>query len=122
MIGYVTVGTNDLARAVAFYDSLFASLGGTRVFEDERMVAWGFGPVGAGFCVCVPYDGKPATVGNGVMVALAMSSKVQVDDVYRLALKLGAQDEGAPGPRTSWMYAAFFRDLDGNKLEAYYMY
>ena len=121
MIGYITVGTNDLPRAASFYDKLFANIGGKRVLEDDRAVGWSFGPTGAAFGVCEPFDRKPATVGNGTMVALSMSNKVSVDALHRLALSLGAADDGAPGPRRQGFYAAYFRDLDGNKLEVYFM-
>jgi catechol 2,3-dioxygenase-like lactoylglutathione lyase family enzyme len=121
MIGYVTLGTNDLPRAVAFYDRLFESIGGSRILEQERSVAWGFGPTAAAFGVIRPFDGKPATVGNGVMVSLAMTTPAKVDTLYRLALSLGATDEGAPGERGDRIYAAYFRDLDGNKLMIFFM-
>lgn len=71
--------------------------------------------------VIKPFDGKPATVGNGVMIALAASSKAQVDAIHRKALSLGAKDEGAPGPRMDGFYAGYFRDPDGNKLNAFFM-
>lgn len=121
MIGYVTVGTNDLPRAVSFYDKLFASIGGRRAHDDDRFVVWSFGPAGAGFGVCKPFDGKPATVGNGSMIALSMVNKAGVDTLHRLALSLGATDDGAPGLRSANYYAAFFRDFDGNKLQPYFM-
>jgi predicted lactoylglutathione lyase len=121
MVGYVTVGTNDIARASRFYDSLLAELGGKRAMENEGFVAWGAGPGGAMLCVIKPFDKKPATVGNGVMVALAARSKEQVDAVHRKALELGGKDEGAPGPRGDGFYAGYFRDLDGNKLNAFFM-
>jgi len=68
-----------------------------------------------------PFDGKPATVGNGVMVALAAASKAQVDAIHAKALALGGADEGAPGPRGPGFYAGYFRDLDGNKLNAFFL-
>lgn len=69
-----------------------------------------------------PYDGNAATVGNGVMVALVVMTPEQVDAMYAKALELGGTDEGAPGPRgDSGFYAAYFRDLDGNKLNAFCM-
>lgn len=120
MIGYITLGTNDLPRATAFYDKLFASIGGRRAYEAEGFVVWGFGPTGSGFGVCKTFDKKPATVGNGSMVGLSMTSNEGVDTLYRLALSLGATDEGAPGSRGVY-YAAFFRDLDGHKIQPYYM-
>ena len=112
MIGYVTVGTNNLPRALDFYDALFDSIGGSRILEEERSVAFG---------VTKPFNGEPASVGNGVMVALSMSSQKNVEAIYKLALTLGATDEGAPGPRGNNFYAAYFRDLDGNKLCAFFM-
>lgn len=121
MIGYVTVGTNDLPRALKFYDALFDSINGKRIMEMERGVAYGFGPAAAAFAVMQPFDGKPATVGNGVMIGLSMSSATKVDACHRLALSLGASDEGAPGKRDEHFYAAYFRDLDGNKICAFYM-
>ncbi len=121
MIGYVTLGTNDLARAARFYDELLGSIGAKRVFDMETFIAWGVGPDQPGLSVTKPFDGKPATVGNGVMVALAMDSTAKVDALYAKAIELGATDEGAPGPRGPGFYAGYFRDLDGNKLNAFFM-
>jgi predicted lactoylglutathione lyase len=121
MIGYVTVGTNDLKKAVAFYDELLGSIGASRFMESDRLVAWVTAPGTPGFSVCNPYDGNPATVGNGVMIALVVDSRDKVDALYNKALELGGTDEGAPGPRIDNFYAAYFRDLDGNKLNAFYM-
>jgi len=121
MIGYTTLGTNDLKRAAAFYDALLAELGAKRAMEMETFVAWATAPNTPMVAVIKPFDGKPATVGNGVMVALAASSKAQVDAVHKKALSLGGKDEGAPGPRGDGFYAGYFRDLDGNKLNAFFM-
>ncbi len=122
MIGYVTLGTNDLERAVAFYDELLALIGAGRFMETESFVAWGVSPDKPGLSVTRPYDGMAATVGNGVMVALAVKTIDQVDALYAKAMELGGTDEGAPGPRgDSGFYAAYFRDLDGNKLNAFCM-
>ena len=121
MIGYVTLGTNDLPRAVAFYDKLLGSLGAKHVWESEQGTAWGTGEHSPGLGIMKPYDGKPATRGNGTMVALAVDSKEKVDALYNLAMKLGATDEGKPGPRGEGFYAAYFRDLDGNKLNCFFM-
>jgi predicted lactoylglutathione lyase len=121
MIGYVTLGTNDIARAARFYDALLAELGAKRTMEAESFIAWGTAADAPMVSVIKPFDGKPATVGNGVMVALAAGSKAQVDAVHRKALELGGQDEGAPGPRGDGFYAGYFRDLDGNKLNAFFM-
>jgi len=122
MIGYVTLGTKDLKKAAAFYDKICGELGGGRFMENDRFIAWGTPGGGAGIGVTYPFDGKPQSVGNGVMVALAGKDKAQVDRLYQLALELGGTDEGAPGPRgDGGFYAAYFRDLDGNKLNAFVM-
>jgi predicted lactoylglutathione lyase len=121
MIGYVTLGTNDIARAARFYDALLAELGAKRAMEAESFIAWGTAPAAAMLAVIKPFDKNPASVGNGVMVALAASSKAQVDAIHRKALELGGRDEGAPGPRGDGFYAGYFRDLDGNKLNAFFM-
>lgn len=120
MIGYVTVGTNNLERATAFYDQLFAVIGAGRFMEEDTFVAWAVSPDAPGFAATIPYDGKPATVGNGTMVALAVDSKELVHAVYEKAMELGGTDEGPPGPRADNFYAGYFRDLDGNKLDVFW--
>jgi predicted lactoylglutathione lyase len=119
MIGYITLGTNDIARAARFYDALLADLGAKRVMEMDTFIAWASAPGSPMLCVIKPFDKKPATVGNGVMVSLSASSEKQVDAIHRKALELGAKDEGPPGPRGGF-YAAYFRDPDGNKLNAFF--
>ena len=121
MIGYVTLGTKDLARAAAFYDAIAKELGTGRMMETDQFIAWGTPGAGAGIGLTKPFDGKPASVGNGVMVALAAKDKAQVDRLHALALSLGGSCEGPPGPRGEGFYAAYFRDLDGNKLNAFVM-
>ena len=121
MIGYVTLGTNDLERAAQFYDQLLKEIGASRFMETESFIAWTVAPDKPALSVTKPFDGKPATVGNGMMVALAMRSPEQVDGFHRKAMELGATDEGAPGPRGEGFYAGYFRDLDGNKLNAFCM-
>ncbi len=120
MIGYVTLGTNDMARAAKFYDALLALFGAKRGYETERYVAWGTAPTAPMLLVIKPYDGKPATPGNGTMVSLAARSKADVDAVYKKALELGGKDEGPAGPRGDGFYAGYFRDLDGNKLAVFH--
>lgn len=120
MIGYVTLGTNDLARAAAFYDDLLALVGAARSWQTERGIAWGTGPAAPSLGVMKPFNGQPATVGNGVMVSLAVGSRDVVDAVHARALALGGADEGAPGDRGNGFYGAYFRDLDGNKLCAFH--
>ena len=120
MIGYVTLGTNDLPRAAAFYDALLSGIGAGRFMDSDRFVAWAVAPDKPALGVILPYDGKAATVGNGTMVALVVDSNAKVDAMHAKALALGGKDEGAPGPRgDSGFYAAYFRDLDGNKLNCY---
>jgi catechol 2,3-dioxygenase-like lactoylglutathione lyase family enzyme len=120
MIGYVTLGSNDIPRAAAFYDELLKLLGAGRFMESETMIAWAVSPGQPALGVIKPFDGKPASVGNGVMIALVVDSNDKVDAVYRKAIALGAKDEGAPGPRgLEGFYAAYFRDLDGHKLNCF---
>jgi predicted lactoylglutathione lyase len=120
MIGYVTLGTNDLQRAAAFYDALLGEIGAARFMESERLIAWAVTPDKPAIGVCTPYDGGPATAGNGTMIALVVDSNEKVDVLHRKAISLGARDEGAPGPRgMPGFYAGYFRDLDGNKLNCY---
>ncbi|HXK25946.1 MAG TPA: VOC family protein, partial [Myxococcota bacterium] len=119
MIGYVTLGTNDLDRAEKFYDALLAELGGKRVMTNERMRFYGSGPGQPMLAICKPHDGKRATSGNGTMVALAAGSQEAVDRVYKKAIALGATDEGAPGKRGEHFYGGYFRDADGNKFVAF---
>jgi predicted lactoylglutathione lyase len=122
MIGYVTLGTSDLVRAAAFYDAIAAELGTQRMFSTDRAIAWGTPGGAPGIGLTLPFDDQPATVGNGVMVALAASDTAQVDRLYALALAHGGSDEGAPGFRGDGeFYAGYFRDPDGNKLNAFVM-
>ncbi len=121
MIGYVTVGTNDLSRAIEFYEKLFGSIGATRIFEGENGVAWSNGPMSPGFGVMKPFNGQAATFGNGVMIAMVMDSKADVDKFYKTALALGATDDGPPGQRSDTFYAGYFRDFDNNKIAAFFM-
>ena len=115
MIGYVTLGTNDMDKALKFYDTVLAELGGARGFASDRMQAYTAkgGPM---LMVCTPYDKEAATVGNGTMVALAAPDRATVDKVHATALAAGAADEGAPGERIPTFYGAYFRDPDGNKF------
>src|ERR1700761_9637715 len=99
MIGYVTVGTNDLPRAAAFYDALLAELGARRMMGGDRFVAWSIRPDLPGFGVTLPFDERAATIGNGSMVALVVDSRDKVHALHAKALALGATDEGAPGER-----------------------
>ena len=121
MIGYVTLGTNDIERAAKFYDALLAELGASRLMDEEAFILWAT-PAGApGLSVIKPFDENAASIGNGVMVALEVKSKEEVDSFYKKAIELGASDEGPPGSRGEGSYAGYFRDPDGNKLNAYFM-
>ena len=121
MIGYVTLGTNDLPRAAAFYDALLGEQGASRLIETERYIFWGVSMQQPSVCLIKPFNGEPATVGNGHMVALVMNSRDKVDSLHAKALALGGSDEGAPGERGDGFYAGYFRDLDGHKLNAFCM-
>lgn len=121
MIGYITVGTNDLERAAKFYDVLAAEMGTDRMMESDSFIAWGTPGGGCGIAATKPYDGQAATVGNGVMVGFQACDTAQVDRLYALALAHGGSDEGPPGARGDSFYAGYFRDPDGNKLNAFVM-
>ncbi len=121
MIGYVTVGTNDMEKSAKYYDELLAGIGAKRFMEMETFIAWSNDPAACGFSITKPFDGSPATVGNGVMIALAVDSTDKVDALYAKAIELGGTDEGAPGARSDNFYAGYFRDLDGNKLNFFCM-
>lgn len=121
MIGYVCLGTNDLARAAAFYDPLLAELGAKRLWDMPTGIAWGVSMDKPSLGLLKPHDGNAATVGNGVMVALVVDSRDKVDRLYHKAIALGAKDEGPAGPRGDGFYAGYFRDPDGNKLNVFCM-
>ena len=127
MIGYVTLGSDNMPRARSFYDELFGSIGAKRIMEfgDEAggFTMWGTGFDKPGLAVTNPYNKQPAVAGNGNMTAIAMNSRANVDSFYGKALELGGTDEGPPGLRgdegPQAFYGAYFRDLDGNKLAAF---
>ena len=121
MIGYVTLGTNKFDDAAEFYDELLTVIGAGRVMEGDTFIAWTTGPKAPALSIIKPFDGKAASVGNGVMVAIAVDSREKVDALHAKALQLGGADEGAPGLRGGNFYAAYFRDLDGNKLNGFCM-
>ncbi len=121
MIGYVTLGTNKFDEAAKFYDELLAVIGAGRIMESDTFIAWATGPKSPAISILRPYDGKDATVGNGVMIAIAAGSTDTVDALHAKAVELGGADEGSPGSRGGNFYAGYFRDLDGNKLNAFCM-
>ncbi|MFT7685618.1 MAG: putative lactoylglutathione lyase [Candidatus Azotimanducaceae bacterium] len=121
MIGYITLGTNDLEKSGAFYDELLAVVGAKRVMTDERMLGWRAKSGSTMLSVIKPFDKEEASIGNGVMIALDLENSENVERFYEKALSLGAVDEGKPHDRGSSMgfYGGYFRDLDGNKIVAY---
>ncbi len=126
MIGYVTLGTNDLDRARSFYDALLGVVGATRLmqFGDDLggFTMWGVAMDKPGVVVTRPFNGQPPHPGNGNMVALVMDDRAKVDALHAKALELGGSCEGPPGlrePTEMGFYAAYFRDPDGNKLCAF---
>lgn len=126
MIGYITLGSNNIAKAGQFYDALLSGIGATRLYNYEQFIAWSINlgdtkkqiPL---FCITTPFNKEIATVGNGAMIGLIANSKAQVDALHAKALSLGATDEGAPGIRSGNYYCAYFRDLDGNKINFHYI-
>ncbi|WP_271439866.1 VOC family protein [Pontixanthobacter luteolus] len=122
MLGYVTLGTNDLPRAAKFYDAVAGEMGVGRMMEFDQFIAWGEAGGAPGIAATKPFDGNEATVGNGAMAALMVDSTDKVQAVYDAALANGGTDEGAPGPRgDDGFYAGYFRDPDGNKLNVFTM-
>ena len=119
MIGYVTLGTNNFDEAASFYDALMGEIGAGRFMEDANFIAWAVAPGQPAISIIKPFNGEAATTGNGTMVALAVGSSEKVDALYAKALEMGGVDEGKPGLRGDTFYAGYFRDLDGNKLNAY---
>lgn len=120
MIGYVTIGARDGEKSGAFYDAVMNAIGNERKFSDGGWI--GYGPKGhdsQGLYVCPPFDGKPATVGNGMMIAFSAQSKDAVKAAYDAGLAHGGTSEGAPGPRpedSTTFYGAYLRDPTGNKI------
>ena len=121
MIGYITLGTNKMDEAAAFYDALLGMLGASRMMEADTFIAWAVSPGSPALSIIKPADENEATVGNGVMVAITVDSTEKVDALHAKALELGGTDEGAPGSRMDNFYAGYFRDLDGNKLNVFHM-
>lgn len=125
MIGYVTIGSNDISRSCAFFDAAFEPLGYTRTFVDGGWAGYGPGgkKEGLEIYLATPADGKAATVGNGSMLAFKAPSRAAVDAFHAAALAAGGSDEGAPGVRGDYsppFYGAYVRDPEGNKFCAYF--
>ena len=124
MIGYAMVGASDLQRSSAYYDAVLTPLGLVRVESNDSYVGYAptTSPSEIEFYVTIPFDLKPATFGNGTMIAFAAESRRAVDRFHSTALENGGTDEGAPGPRPAdgTIYYAYARDPDGNKICAYF--
>lgn len=125
MFSYIMLGTNDLPRAIAFYDPLMERLGQPKAGRGEEGASWGTFSENhtTGLCVGKPFDGQAASVGNGTMVALNARSLEHIQQLHALALSLGGTDEGAPGHRPHYgqgFHSAYVRDPDGNKLAFVY--
>jgi catechol 2,3-dioxygenase-like lactoylglutathione lyase family enzyme len=124
MFSYVSLGTRDIARAMRFYDAVLAPLGHLRIEDydpEDRSAAWGLDDPGPHLWVTQPFDGQPATAGNGCMVSFLAPSRAAVDAFHAAALAQGGRDDGAPGLRPQYgqhFYAAYVHDPDGNKLNA----
>lgn len=122
MIGYVTLGTNDLERSGRFYAAIMGELGAKLSRQTEKSMSWGKFGNGGGLSITRPFDGNDACIGNGTMIALEARDHEQVRTIHEIALAHGGTDEGAPGPRGgSIFYGGYFRDPDGNKLCIYNM-
>lgn len=124
MIGYVTLGSNDLAKARRFYDSLFGSIGAGRLMEfGENFTMYGTAWGKPAIAVTSPFNGEAASAGNGNMVALVFDTRDKVNAFHAKAIELGGSDEGAPGLRgeegPQAFYGAYFRDPEGNKFCAF---
>ena len=117
MLGYTTIGVNDMDRAVAFYDGLLAEIGAKCLMDADRIKFYGTSPDQAMLAICIPYDEEAQAPGNGNMVAIPGGSQEGVGKLYAKALELGATDDGEPGERVpNVFYGAYVRDPDGNKL------
>lgn len=118
-VAHVTFGTNDLERGARFYDAIMAEYGGSRTFEREKAIGWGFPEGGPSIGITHPFDGHTANVGNGTMFATMAKDEDQVRRVHAAALANGGSCEGPPGMRDNGFYAAYFRDPDGNKMNSF---
>ncbi len=121
MIGYTTIGSKDLDKAVSFYDELLSLVGGKRLMELDRIKFYGTEAGGAMLAVCTPADEGPQSTGNGQMVAIPGGSPEGAAALYNKAIELGATDAGEPGQRLDFFYGSYVYDPDGNKLCFFHM-
>jgi catechol 2,3-dioxygenase-like lactoylglutathione lyase family enzyme len=120
-VSHVSLGTNDYERAKAFYGRVLKVIGCKLIMEHPGAAA--FGKVYPEFWINSPFDGKPATAGNGTHVGFVAQSKAEVDQFFKEALAAGATADGDPGHRHDYgepYYGCFVRDPDGHKIEATY--
>lgn len=120
-VAHITFGTTDLARGGQFYDAIAAAYGGARTFAHDSAIGWSLGEGGPSVGICYPYDGAPASQGNGTMIAIMAADEDQVRRVHAAALANGGTCEGPPGLRANGFYAAYYRDPDGNKMNSFCM-
>ena len=120
MITNILLGTHDLRRAEVFYNELLAEFGARQVMKNARSILWKTPDSPVGIALCLPFDGQPASSGNGTMIGLKGQSAQNVTDIYNKAIGLGASCEGPPGERRPGVFAAYFRDPDGNKFGLFY--
>jgi len=118
MIVNVCFGTTDLERSGKFYDAIAGAMGLSRTQQTEKAIWWGKPGVGIGFAITLPYNGEPATYGNGVMATIGATDRAEVDRIHAAAMANGGTDEGGPGVRDNGYYVAYWRDPDGNKMNA----
>ncbi len=118
MIVNICFGTRDLEKAGRFYDAVLGAAGHARTGASERALYYGSQGQGAGFAVTLPFDGNPATNGNGTMATVGVADRTAVDAMHAAALANGGTCEGAPGERGNGYYVAYWRDGDGNKMNA----
>jgi len=117
MINYVTIGVSDLAKATEFYTKLLEPIGGKLLFDGGRIRFFGTSMAEPMLAICTPYDENAPHPGNGTMFAIAPGTRAKVDELYALALSIGASDDGAPGERVKdFFYGGYVRDPDGNKM------
>ncbi|MFT7525858.1 MAG: catechol 2,3-dioxygenase-like lactoylglutathione lyase family enzyme [Arenicella sp.] len=121
MVSAICIGTNNLKQSGDFYQAVLATINMVRAVEDELEIGFSCADQPASFWVLKPYDGQPATYGNGTQRIFKAANKDQVHAFYDVVLQLGGNDEGAPGPRdySEGYYGAYCRDLDGNKLHVF---
>ena len=121
MISHTMLGTNNFEKAESFYSSIISAIGGTQIHKSDTVAFWQFEGSNTKFALTVPFNGEAASSGNGAMVAFTLANPEKVNEVFALAIKLGASSEGEPGERNNGAYyAAYFRDLDGNKIAIFH--